>query len=512
MWNRQDEEFLVPQELVRRFRTDFLTYLPARLGPAAVGMATVMILTRLFPPVEYGRYTLVLAGGGIALVVLGGWLRECALRFFPGERMKGAEDALLDVLLTMALATAALPLVAVCVVLVLRGALASYRDLLPWAGAWVVLGLLYAPLSSSLQAGLQARRYALWEALRAALGLILMILYVFLVRRYVGGAFAGTAVSTLIVGLFIARGLRVIPRGRSARSTHLKTMVRPAELLEYGLPLVGWALGLEALNLADRFILNWFHGSGTVGIYASSYYLADGGTALLMMPLLAAAKPLIMHASSTGQPGDVQRLVTSASRVLLLLLLPCLAATAVLSQRIALVFLDPAYVQGYVVLPLVVAGVGVWSLGQLGHTSLQLARRTKTMLAGVLGCAAVNVALNMVAVPRWSYRGAAATTLISYSLYPLFVYWMSRGSLRWRIPWATVGRSAAAAAVMGVSLAAIWSRWTDSLASRLALSCLAPVVYVGLLFFLGELSRDDWRHAWAWLARRLRMGRGLGPR
>jgi hypothetical protein len=32
-----------------------------------------------------------------------------------------------------------------------------------------------------------------------------------------------------------------------------------------------------------------------VGVYASSYYLADGGTALLILPLLAAVQPLVMH-------------------------------------------------------------------------------------------------------------------------------------------------------------------------------------------------------------------------
>ncbi|MFC2083286.1 polysaccharide biosynthesis C-terminal domain-containing protein, partial [Candidatus Bipolaricaulota bacterium] len=442
----------------------------------------------------------------------GGWLRECMLRFFPNERKAGAEGALLATLLRMAVVTAALPLLAVGLTFVIPGALASYRDLIPWVGAWVVFGLLYVPLSSFLQAGLQARRYALWVVVRALLGFVLTILYVLFVRRHIVGAFVGLAGSTLIVGLLIARGLHMIDRTLSVQPIHQRSTVRWIELFRYGLPLAGWALGLEVLNLADRFIVNWFHGSAAVGVYSSSYYLADGGTALLMLPLLAAVRPLIMQASSTGQPEDVQRLVTSVSRVLLLLLLPCLAATVVLAQRIALVLLDPNYTQGYVVLPLVVAGVGAWSLGQLGHTGLQLAHRTKTMFVGVVSCAAVNVALNLAVVPRWSYTGAAVTTLISYSLYPLFVYWTSRGILRWRFPWATLGRSAAAATVMGVTLAVTWGRWTDSLVLRLGLSCLSPAVYVGMLFLLRELSREDWKHVCVWLKERLRIGQGEDPR
>jgi len=110
MYNREERPVL-PHELVQRFRMDLLAYLPARLVPAAVGLASVMALTRLFPPEEFGRYALALAAGGIAQVVLGGWLRECTIRFWPGERAEGREDALLGTTVLMALVTAALPLV-----------------------------------------------------------------------------------------------------------------------------------------------------------------------------------------------------------------------------------------------------------------------------------------------------------------------------------------------------------------------------------------------------------------
>jgi len=496
MWNREEEPVL-PRELVRRFRMDLLAYLPARLIPAAVGLASVIVLTRLFSPEEFGRYALVLAAGGIIQVALGGWLRECTIRFWPDERAEGREDALLSTTVVMALITAVLPLGALALVLVVPGALAEYRPLVPWVGIWVIAGLLYVPLGASLQAGLRARRYSLWEAVRAALGLGFGLMYVFLVRRHVAGILMGLAGATVIVAILVAHEVRLVPRMRRVRTARKRTKGRPIELLGYGLPLIGWALGLETLNLADRFILSLYHGSTAVGVYASSYYLADGGTALLILPLLAAVQPLVMHGWSAGRPEDVQRLVTSASRVLLLLLLPCLAATAVLARWVAAIFLDPAYREGYLVLPLVVAGVGAWGFGQLGQSGLQLAGRTRTMLAGVAACAAANVVLNLVMVPRWSYAGAAVATLISYSLYAPFVYWTSRRLLRWRIPWATMGRGATAAGVMGLGLAAVWGGWTTSLALRLALSGLAPVVYVGMLVLLRELPRESLARACA---------------
>ena len=506
MCSNQEERLSETQRLDQRFGVDFLTYLSARLVPAAVGMATVMVLTRLFSPSEFGRYSLVSAASGVSLVVLGGWLRECVLRFYSSELAEGSEDAFLALLLAMAAGTAVLPLVAVVAVYCLPCGLDEYRDLLPLAGAWVAAGLLYVPLSSSLQARLRARQLAIYEALRALLGLAFMVAYVHLVSRHVMGAFFGLVSSTLVIGLLTVRDLQVWKGFRTVWMRREKPTVRLSALLGYGLPLMGWALGLEALNLADRFIVNWFHGAAAVGIYSSNYYLADGGAALLAMPLLAAVKPLIMHASSAGRSDDAQRLVTLASRVLLLLFLPCLAAATVLSRRIAIVFLDSNYVQGYVILPLVVAGVGSWSLGLLGHTGLQLVHRTKTMLVGVAICALVNITLNMLVVPRWGYMGAAATTLASYMLYPIFVHRACRGVFPWRFPWVTLVRGAIASAVMGLTLTLIWGDWIDSLALRLVLTGVAPAVYVGGLSLLREFSREDFRSLWGWVEKRFRSG------
>ena len=76
---------------------------------------------------------------------------------------------------------------------------------------------------------------------------------------------------------------------------------------------------------------------------------------------------------------------------------------------------------------------------------------------------------------------------------------------------ASIGRSAAAAAAMGVALAATWGRWTNSLAPRVALSFLAPAAYVGMLFLLREFSREDLEHVLAWLGRRLGIGHRQDP-
>jgi len=75
------------------------------------------------------------------------------------------------------------------------------------------------------------------------------------------------------------------------------------------------------------------------------------------------------------------------------------------------------------------------------------------------------------------------------------------------LPARLVPAAAGMATVMGVTPAIIWGRWADSPVLRLELSCLAPAVYVGMLFLLREFSREDWAHVWGWLEKRLETGR-----
>ncbi len=480
------------QEFATRLRADFLTYLPARLIPATVGLATVFLFTRLFSPEEYGVYALVLAAGGISLTLLVGWIRECAIRFLPEEQAEPRRDMFMLGLLLLAVGVALLPMVGMAAAYVSGAVPLTYRALLPWAALWVALSVVYGTLSGLLQAGLRAGRYARWEAVRSVLGLGMAAGYVLLVHRSVAGAFVGLALAALVTAGGIARDLSLTSRVARFRKTR-RSLDHGAllGLVVYGLPLVGWTAGREILNMGDRFVIQWFWGSEAVGIYASNYFLADGGAGLLLLPLLAATAPLAIHAWARDGAERTQGLVTLSTRMLLLVLLPCLAALSVLAPHLARLLLAPGYREGFVVMPLVLAGDGLWALGQLGQKGFLLARRTTIMLVGVLLCAMVNVVLNIILVPRWGYTAAAVTTVISYGLYPVFTFLGTRELLRWNFPWRTLFLGGLAALCAGAVLWFGWEVWSGAWFMRAACSLAAPVVYLAVLVTTGETGRGE---------------------
>src|SRR5262249_8967819 len=75
-------------------------------------------------------------------------------------------------------------------------------------------------------------------------------------------------------------------------------------------------------------------------------------------------------------------------------------------------------------------------------------RKTRRIMAIVVCCAALNIGLNLGLVPRMGIVGSAIATLVSYSVTAIALGTAGRRLLRVPIPWSTILRAAAGAAVV----------------------------------------------------------------
>jgi O-antigen/teichoic acid export membrane protein len=478
----RDETIL--DEFIRGFRRDFFIYLPAKLIPAAVGIAGVAIVTRLFSPEAYGQYALVLATGGILIVILSSWINQATLRLYPEMKVQGRSDELIGIVLMFSVLLGGGALLVVTLTSYgLWSRWVEYRLFYLWGGLWVISKMLYNNVLTLFRTDLRAKRYMCYEVAYALLGLGLGLGYVFFISWDIIGRIVGLATTAGLLTFLMSRELHLLQHVRQGIDRQL---VR--RFLAYGVPLVGWYLGMQLLNVSDRFIIQWFRGSAEVGIYASNYYLAEGGY-LVFTPILVAAGPLIMTAWAHHGPLQTSGLISAISRYFLIIAIPLVVGAAVLSVELAALLLGAEYREGHVVIPLVLAGVAAWNFALYGQKGLQLAEKTKVILMGVALCTAVNVGLNLAFVPRYGYLGAAATTLASYLLYLLFAYHASKPYLRWEIPWRTLGRALGASVLMGLYLAALTKLWSMAPALEVLGIALAPLVYTGLLYRWGEIDR-----------------------
>jgi O-antigen/teichoic acid export membrane protein len=385
-----------------------LLYLLGRGLPGVIGFLTLAVYTRLLPPELYGRYALVLAGVSLANAVLFHWLRLGLLRFLPADRDRAGP--LLATLATGYLAMAGLALLLAALALLLAPDAAWHALILIavpllWANAWHDIDL------SLLRARLAPTRYGLLALAKAVLALLGGTTLILLGLGAAGPLIALT-LALIVPSLLLTRGeWRGVGRPRPAPGL-------TRELLVYGLPLTVTFACNFVIGSSDRFLLAWFLGTDAAGTYAAGYDLGWVTVASPMLVVNLAGYSLVIRAMESGGVAAARAQLQQSGLLLLAVALPAVVGVVILAPNLARVVLgEPFRDDGARLLPWI-APAALLAGAMLYYTNLafQLGRRTLGQL-WVTGAAAVlNLALNVVWIPRFGLLGAAWATLLAYGL------------------------------------------------------------------------------------------------
>lgn len=487
------EVFVGPQA---RLLQGIWHYLLAGITPLALAVVSTNIFTRILPPDEYGAYALALSFATILIGLSTAWLQQGVLRHYPEYEAKGRQNQYL------------LLLGRVAVILSTVSALAGTLFLLVgWApGTRVAMGLVAmvhvltaVPVTLFMtvpRAQLRSReftRLTTWTSLfRFSLSITLLMLF-----RQPVQLFVGMALANLFNLWLLYRDLPV----RTARHgpSWADTWGFARQSLTFGMPLLASTFGAQILQFLDRFMMESYRGTSAVGLYAAHYLVSERLTGLVFAPLIYSAHSLLVRNWTDGRQAETQATLRTATRYVLLVAVPLVGFTSLLSLDFARILLGPAFHSGHEVMPVLVAGLSLWSLAQYGHKGFELESLT-TYLALMTTVAALgNALLNALLIPRYGLAGAAWATLLSYLLYAAFVFALTRTrftsvSLVWQIPWLTLLRCALATVVV-YALAALALRQVVGVAPEgIGGSLLRPLlaflvgapVYALVLLLLGE--------------------------
>jgi O-antigen/teichoic acid export membrane protein len=492
----REEEAHDRDSAIAKLGKDTLAYVPAFLVPAAIAVLSAAIFTRLFKPAAYGQYALVVSTVNIVTLLLTSWVQQSTLRYRAHFLDKGwQEDFDRNLIVLLGALTCTLLLLSLLVGPLLSTSLGSYRRFY-WVGIGLgVVSVWYSSLAVVLQADLLAVRYSQFSVTQAVLRFVLAVVWVSLIARDVIGLLWGTLLAQLILLVPLVRtlGLHRVPLRSTDAAVPFGKFLR--HLGSYGFPMIGWAVGAQLLNLLDRYLLQVFRGSAEVGIYSPNYDLVAAALGLVAAPLLIAAHPLIMKAAGEVDFDEkqLQTLIASYSRFYLLVAFPVAAFLGAFSREVAVVFLGPPFREAHAIIPIILLGLLAWQFSMYGHKGLEIRGRTRTMLCYVLVCVGANGVLNLFAIPRYGYLGAAVTTLFSFLLYPVLVYFGTRKSMAWHIPWASMGRIGLAASLPAGCLYALKRllRFDSAIGLLIVGGVVLVFIYVGLLWGMKEIGSEE---------------------
>lgn len=197
-------------------------------------------------------------------------------------------------------------------------------------------------------------------------------------------------------------------------------------LLTFSFPLLIMSTMAVVFRDIDIFLLGYFQSTGDVGIYNVVYPIAQ----LLLVAVTSFGfifMPVLSELHSEGQVEEMARLYEVVTKWVFMATLPVFLVLVLFPELSLALTFGGEYRAG-------APALAILGLGFITHTAagpnmdlLTSIGRTRLIMYDNILVAAVNLALNFVLIPRYSFVGAAIATAVAYALLNvLYTYQLYR--------------------------------------------------------------------------------------
>jgi len=214
----------------------------------------------------------------------------------------------------------------------------------------------------------------------------------------------------------------------------------------YGFPLMLFELEGNVLAYGDQFLVNHYLSAREVGIYVVGYNLAMYLANIVVIPSNNAIQSRYMELWAKSGRGETEKFL-SASLTGLIGVLTFIGFTASgIFRDIILLFASAKYLESVSVAPIVLSSLLIYSTYPIYGAGIFLAKKTRMLLYCILLALVVNVALNLLLIPRLGILGAALATLGAYLVATGSILYQSSRFITIRVPLRSVAAFLAAGA------------------------------------------------------------------
>ncbi len=230
----------------------------------------------------------------------------------------------------------------------------------------------------------------------------------------------GILYSSLISNALVTTGLTIL----TVRQVELHfDGVKLKAIAAFGLPLILTSFSAFELNFADRFFLQHYSNVSTVGIYALGYKFGYMLSFLLIQPFMMIWGARMYEIAKRPDAGAVfSRIIAYFT---LLMCAVALAMSLFIKDVISIVA-SAGFHEAYKVVPAVALAYVFYGMSYYFQTGVYVSKKTGYLgLMGVI-CAAANVGLNFLLIPRYAAMGAAWATALSFLLMAIVAYLFSQ--------------------------------------------------------------------------------------
>lgn len=260
--------------------------------------------------------------------------------------------------------------------------------------------------------------------------------------------------------------------------------------IKYGFPMMPATISSSVLQHIDKYLLIYFLGPTTVGIYAVAQAICKPIVNLtdVFNPTLY---PTISKSWDENRMEDIKEIYYLIFRYYSIIGFPTVIGVVIISEPLLLIISTPNITdKGLFLVPIFIIGYFLRGYDSTIRYVLTSAERTNRIGFSVFLSMAVNLIVNLLLIPRIGMMGAAIATLIAHTLMFILILYYAISEITIAIPWRTIGRSLIASLVMGGSLTILdleLSKYMSIVINPL----LGILIYFLVLFLMGEISWKD---------------------
>lgn len=479
--------------MLKKFVKDIARYSVSQLLPAITAFITTPILTRLFPPAEYGNWALALSIASFLVALTASGLGSAVIRFYPASKANSTLNVFIaSLFVSVSVITLVVAAIGFAILYIFKSSLPS--ELIGYIPLIILIFIaqsIFTVFMAILRASERSGEFSTFQLLQNYGGLGTGLLFVLVFHFRVDGLLWGTLITLIFILPFLGY---LSTKGTDVHLSNFQ-MQEAVQMVEYAWPLTLGNVAMWGLRLSDLFIIQYFGTQRDVGLYTVSYNISAKSIELLVTLFLLSVSPLLMNVwEREGQKATEENL-TMITRVYLVVCLPATVGLSVLALPFVQLLTAPEYYEGYKIFGFVALSSFIWGLANIAQMGMAVKKRTRKLGANQGIAAATHILLAVMFVPIFGYTVAAITTLIGYSVL-LFLHTLaSRPHLTWNFPFKTLLNSLTASGVMGIVVFWVYHfSAEDGSNSTLFLSAsilIAVPVYFAALWLFGEIRQKE---------------------
>jgi O-antigen/teichoic acid export membrane protein len=426
------------------------------------GLVSFPLLTRVFSVADYGVMSVVAATISVAVALGKVGVQHSILRYHS-EIVAGKSRFTVPELTSttffgmLATGVGAMAVLVAGTQLIPASLLgdARLRAFFAIASFLILVQVVESALINTLRAGQKTAAFMKYTVGKKYLTLGFIIFALFVISRTLTAFYFASVLSEALALTVL---LYVLFRDPSQPRPQTASFSRPLylELLAFGIPMmIGYEMSGIVLAVGDRYVIDALIGEAPLGIYAAAYNLCQYVQAIAILSVGQAIMPIYMQMwAERGRDATAAFISQSLSRYMIFGM-PVIAGLAAVGPQLLPALASEKYASAAQVLPWVIAGMVIDGTNAMVGAGLFIHRKTRVIMAIILSCAIFNIVLNLILVPRMGILGSAVATLASYAFAALALATAGRRLLPVALPFGTMLRAGAAAAIMYLAVVRI---------------------------------------------------------